>query len=83
MKKLIAFLMALGMVLAVIPMESSQARGRGRGGGARIPKGSTQRAGGRDRNGQEMAERRKREDAQSLQRDRIEQRRQDHSRSPI
>ena len=44
MKKLIAFLMALGMVLAIIPMESAQGRGgRGRGGGR---SGGLRRSGG-------------------------------------
>jgi len=77
MKKLIAFLMALGMVMAIIPTESAQ--GRGRGGGRRsggISRGSRGRSGrSRDKKLQELRERRKLEDEDSLLRDRTRERR--------
>ena len=79
MKKLVAFLMALGMVLAIIPIEDTQARGRGgrggRGGGISGSSRSRRSGKSRDKKLQELRDRRKLEDEDSLLRDRTWERR--------
>ncbi len=79
MKKFIALLMVMGMVLAIIPMESTEGRGRGggRGRSGGFSRGSGRRTRmNRDKKLQQLRERRKLEDEDSLLRDRIRERRE-------